>query len=89
MTEHCPTSDYACVLTLTARIGALLDQAAGFLALVNSGATNASIGHVTRHYDKLMTLLEEAVSEYMADHGTPPAEYDMEAMRWVLKGLRP
>lgn len=88
MTEKCPTSGFTCVDQVMARVQACVDQARGFMELVQGGVYSAGFEHLFKHYGKLADLLEEAVDTYTESHGQPDVMTDLEAVRWVLSGLK-
>jgi len=89
VTEKCPTTGFTCVDRLTARVQACIDQANGLIALVEGGAFSARAEHLLKHYSKVAELLQEAVDEYVESHQQPDVLFDVEAVQWVLKALRP
>ena len=88
MTEKCPTSTYACVQQLIARVQAVTDQLMGFVAFVEGSQLPITPAMVLKHYGKAAELLQTALDEYAEGHGRPDSWTDVEAVRWVLTGLK-
>lgn len=88
MAEKCPTSGYTCVMQLQARVQAVTDQLVGFVEFVEKSGLPISAAMVLKHYSKASGLLQTALDDYATDHGAPDAWTDVEAVRWVLTGLK-
>lgn len=88
MAEQCPTAGYTCVNQLMARVQAVTDQLVGFREFVEKSGLPISSSMILKHYEKAATLLQAALDAYAEDHGTPDAWTDVEAVRWVLTGLK-
>lgn len=88
MTDQCPTTGYTCVNQLRARVQAVTDQLVGFKAFLEETKLPATPAMILKHYEKAAELFQLALDEYTEGHGILPAWDDVEAVRWVLKGLK-
>jgi hypothetical protein len=88
MTEQCPTTGFTCVNQMRARVQAVTDQVAGFVAFLQASQLTATPQMLMEHYGKAAELLQRALDGYTEDHGIIPVLDDLEAVRWVLTELK-
>jgi hypothetical protein len=82
---ECPTTGYACVQRLMARVQACVDQSVGLETFIEEGIVDVSLDQVRKHTGKVMSLLQEALDEYTEGHGLPAPLIDVEAVEWVVQ----